>query len=259
MKLPRAPRVLLYDLETSLEAVTVFSLKYNDFIDPDAIIRERTIICASWLWLGEKTVHSVSVLDNPRLFAKDPANDRHVVEVLHGIMSQADVVVGHNSDNFDDKYLKTRILFHGLPALPPIPSIDTYKVAKSHLLFNSNKLNYIGKYLGVGQKKHTTSGLWMRAFNGERKAIQEMVAYNKQDVRLLERVFLKLRPYIANHLNRQLWGQTGCPRCGSHRVQSRGLHRAISRVYRRWNCQACGGWYRSAVNDKTFHASSRIL
>lgn len=239
------PKVLLYDLETSLEAVTVFSLKYNDFIDPASIIKERSIICASWRWLGESKIHSVSVLDNPTLFAKDPSNDKHVVEVLHGVMSEADVLVGHNSDNFDKKYVDTRILFHGLPALPPITSIDTYKIAKSKLLFNSNKLDYIGRFLGVGQKKHTTSGLWMRAFNGERAAIKEMISYNKQDVELLERVFNKLTPYIPNSINRELFNLTGCPRCGSPKIQSRGVHRAISRVYRRWQCQSCFGWFKS--------------
>lgn len=254
-----SPKILLYDLETSLEAVTVFSLQHNDYINPDAIIKERSIICVSWKWLGEKKVHSVSVLDDPKRFSQDTSDDKYVVETFRKVMLEADVVIGHNSENFDKKYLDTRILFHGLDPLPPITSIDTYKVAKSNLLFNSNKLDYIGGYLGVGRKKTTSPGLWMRVFNGDVNAIKEMIVYNKQDVLLLERVYLKLQPFCANHINRQLFGQTGCPRCGSAKVQSRGFHRAISRVYRRWQCQACAGWFRSVVNEKDVKVDSRVL
>jgi hypothetical protein len=252
------PRILLYDLETSLEAVTVFALKYNDFINPDSIIKERSIICASWKWLDEKTIHSVSILDNSKLFAKDPSNDKHVVETLYAVMAEADVLVGHNSDNFDKKYLDTRILFHSLPPLPPITSIDTYKVAKSKLLFNSNKLDYLGGYLGVGHKKPTTSGLWMRVFNGDKQAIKEMVAYNRQDVSLLERVFLKLSPFMDSHVNRQLYGGTGCPRCGSTKIQSRGFYHAITRSYKRFQCQKCFGWFRD-LKVSGGSTASRVL
>lgn len=243
--MPDSPRILYWDIETSLQAVTVFDLKYNDFIAPDSIVSERYVICACWKWQGEDKVQSVSVLDNPELYAKDPHNDLHVIQALHKVLSEADVIIAHNGDSFDTKYVETRILFHGLAPLPPITSIDTYKTAKARFKFNSNKLDYLGGYLKVGRKKPTTSGLWMRVFNGEKAAIKEMVSYNKQDVLLLERVFLKLQPYMQNHLNRQLFGKTGCPRCGSNKVQSRGLHRAVTRTYQRYQCQKCGGWFRA--------------
>jgi len=249
------PRVLLYDLETSLETVTVFSLKYNDFIPPESIITERHIISVSYKWLGENKVHAISVLDDPKRFAKDIHDDQYVVKEFYKVLCEADVIVAHNGDNFDNRYLRTRLLYHGLPPLPPITSIDTYKIAKSTLLFNSNKLDYIGNFLGVGRKKPTTSGLWMRAFNGDKRAIEEMVDYNKQDVRLLERVFLKLRPYMPNYVSRELFGGTGCPRCGSKHVQSRGYHRALTRTYQRFQCQKCYGWFRElrATKKSTKH------
>ena len=255
------PRILLYDLETSLQTVTVFSLKYNDFIPPDSIVTERHIISVCYKWLGEKNVHAISLLDDPKRFAKDIHDDRYVVEKFHKVLMEADVIVGHNSDSFDNRYIKTRILFHKLPPLPPILSIDTCKVAKNQLLFNSNKLDYVGGYLGVGRKKHTTTGLWMRVFKGDKKAIQEMVAYNKQDVLLLERVFLKLKPYIPNMVNRELFGSIGCPDCGSKRFQSRGYQHAISRVYRRFQCnrKSCGRWFRSVANEKAVRTKYRVL
>lgn len=254
-----SPRILIYDIETSLQLVSVFQLKYNDFIDPDSIIQERHVISVCYKWLGESKVYSISLLDDPKRFAKNPHDDKYVLEEFHKVLSVADCVITHNGDQFDYKYLKTRMLVHGLPVLPPVTSIDTYKVAKQQLLFNSNRLDYLGKLLGLGGKKSTPKGLWLRVLNGDKEAIKTMVDYNKRDVTLLEAVFKKLQPYVQNHLNRQLFGKTGCPRCGSNKVQSRGVHRAISRVYRRFQCQKCAGWFRAVLNEKDVKPTSRVL
>lgn len=241
----RSPRVLFWDIETSLQPVAVFQLAHNDWIDPSSILQERYVICACWKWEGESTVHSVSVLDDPKRYRKNPHDDYYVIKTLHEVLSQADVIVHHNGDSFDKRYVDTRILVHGMPALPPVASIDTYKVAKTKLYLNSNKLDYIGRLLGVGKKLPTTPKLWMRVLQGDSAAVKELIPYNKQDVLLLERVFNKLRPYVSNHINRELFGGVGCPRCGSSKVQSRGVHRAITKIYRRWQCQSCSGWFRT--------------
>lgn len=254
----KAPRVLIYDIETSLQLVSVFQLKYNDFIDPDSIVQERHVISVCYKWLGEGKIHSISLLDDPKRFAKNPHDDKYVVEEFHKILSQADCIVAHNGDQFDYKYLKTRMLVHGLPALPPVQSIDTYKVAKQQLLFNSNRLDYLGKLLGFGGKISTPKGLWLKVLSGDRKAIQIMVNYNKRDVILLERVFIKLRPYIQNHINRELFGSVGCPRCGSHKIQSRGVQRAITKTYQRYQCNSCSGWFRDLKAEKG-STKSRVL
>ena len=252
------PKILFWDLETSLQLAAIFQLAHNDWIDPSSLVTERYIICASWKWAGEDKVHSISVTDFKKAFEKDPHNDKHVVAKLHEVLSEADVIVHHNGDSFDKRYLDTRILFHNLPALPPITSIDTYKVAKSKLLFNSNKLDYVAKYLGVGGKKSTTPGLWMKILNGEKKAHQEMVDYNKHDVVILEKVYKKLMPYIQNHVTREIYGQIGCPRCGSKKVQSRGFHRAVTKTYRRYCCNTCGGWFRDLKGEKQ-STKTRVL
>ena len=255
-------RILTWDIETSLQPVAIFQLANNDWIKPEALLGERYIICACWRWLGESKIHSISVLDDPKRYRKDPHDDRHVVETLRDLMMEADVIVHHKGDSFDRPYLNTRILYHGLPPLPPIASVDTYKVAKANFFLNSNSLDYLGKFLKVGKKISVGYQLWLTILNGGPaavKAIKEMVRYNRQDIILLEKVFLKLRPYVASHLNRELLGETGCPRCGSNKVQSRGLHRAVSRVYRRFQCQSCAGWFRAAVNEKTVKPKYRTL
>lgn len=253
------PRILFWDIETSLQPVAVFQLAHNDWIDPSNILEERYVIAASWLWEGETKVHSVSVLDDPKRYKKNPHDDFHVIETLHKVLGEADVIVAHNGDSFDKRYVDTRILVHGLDPLPPVTSIDTYKVAKSKFYLNSNKLDYIGKLLRVGQKVKTSPGLWMRVLNGEKQAVREMVDYNQQDVLLLEKVFKKLKPYVANHINRELFGGVGCPRCGSTKIQSRGVHRAITKTYQRFQCQGCSGWFRQLRADEGSTTKYRVL
>lgn len=255
-----SPKVLFWDIETSLQPVAVFQLAHNDWINPENIVEERYIICGSWKWADSDKVHAVSVLNDVERYAKDPHDDKHVVEALHAVLSQADVIVHHNGDSFDKRYLETRALFHKLSPLPPTPTVDTYKVAKSRLMLNSNKLDYIGGLLGLGKKIKTSHGLWLRVMNGEKAAVREMVEYNKQDVLLLEKVYEKLKPYMNSLTNLELFGASeGCPRCGSKKVQRRGLHRAISRVYQRFQCLGCGGWFRAFVNEKDVSTTTRVL
>lgn len=252
-------RTLFWDIETSLQPVAVFQLAHNDWINPNSLLGERYIICAAWKWSDEKKVHAVSVLDDPKRYRKDPHDDKHVVAALRDVMLEADLAVHHKGDSFDRPYLNTRMLAHGMPMLPPLTSVDTYKVAKANFFLNSNSLNYLGKFLGVGEKIHTEHELWLRVLNGEKKAVEEMVTYNKQDVILLEKVYHKLQPYVTNHPNRELLGGAGCPRCGSKNIQSRGYHRAVSRVYKRFQCQACAGWFRAVVNEKDIKPKYRTL
>lgn len=255
-------RILTWDIETSLQPVAIFQLANNDWIKPEALLGERYIICACWKWMDEDKVHSVSVLDDPKRYKKDPHDDRYVVETLRDLLMQADVIVHHKGDSFDRPYLNTRILAHGLPALPPIPSVDTYKVAKANFFLNSNSLDYLGKFLKVGKKISVGYQLWLTILNGGPaavKAIKEMARYCKQDVSLLEAVYLKLRPYMSGHPNGALYGGDGCPLCGCTRVQSRGTYKAISRVYPRFQCQGCFKWLRGEKNDRTIKTKYRIL
>lgn len=260
----REPRILFYDIETSLQTVAVFQLGGNDYIQPQNIIQERYIICAAWQWLGEDKIHTVSLLDDTKRFKSDQTDDFHVVQTLSQVMAQADVIVAHYGDSFDLKYVKTRMLKHGMAPLPPITTVDTKKVAKQVFYFNSNKLDYIGKFLGVGQKLSHSHGLWLSILRGGKDAVQsirKMVAYNKGDITLLREVFLKLRPYISTHVNRELFGKTeGCPRCGSKKVQSRGTYYAQTRTYRRWQCAGeCKGWFKTLKADKESATQHRVL
>lgn len=253
------PRIVLWDVETAHNILAKFDLR-EEYTSHGNILQERYMICGAWKVLGERRVSAVSVLDDPKRFSKSPADDRHVVQVLREVLMGADVIVAHNGDQFDLKWLNGRMLFHGMEPLPPIPSVDTLRVARRVFMLNSNRLDYLGKYLGIGGKTSTPQGLWIEVLKGSAKAIRTMVAYNKRDVELLEDVFVKLRPYAPEVFNRHLveGQEKGCPRCGSDEVQRRGVHRSITQTYQRWQCQSCRGWFRSRTADKR-KAGTRVL
>lgn len=253
------PRVILWDIETTHNLVAAFSLKNQDWIPAENILQERYVVCASWKVLGEKKVYAVSTLDDPKRFKRNPHDDNYVLATLHNVLSTADIIVAHNGDQYDIKFTEGRMLIKGLPPLPPLSKIDTLKAARDRFLFNANNLDYLGQMLGVGRKKATPRGLWLKVLAGNKTAIRTMVEYNKGDVLLLEKVFLKLRPYMGNHVNRELFDGKGCPRCGSANFHRRGIHRSITQVYHRFQCQACGGWFRLRTVDKSHSTRHRVL
>lgn len=241
------PRIVLYDLETMFNVVAAFRLFNEDGIPHRNILQERYIVSFAWKELDEKTVHATSILDYPDRFAKDRNDDSEVLKKLHEVMSSADVLVAHNGDAYDQKFAETRMVIKGLPTLPPIPSIDTLKIAKARFNFNSNRLDYLGQVLGFGHKKSNEEDLWLKVLAGDVKAIRNMVAYNKQDIVLLEQVFRKFQPYMPNYINRQLFTlEPGikCPVCGSAHYEHRGFRYAQTKRYRRFQCLDCGKWFK---------------
>lgn len=253
------PRIVLYDIETSHNVIAKFDLR-EEFTNPANIIQERYIICAAWKTLGATHTQATSGLDNPARFAKHPHDDKHVVKTLHAALRQADAIIAHNGDKFDLRWLQGRMLFHGLPPLPPIKSIDTLKMARRTFYLNSNRLDYLGKYLGLGGKTTTPGGLWMDVLRGQKKAVRTMVEYNKRDVELLEQVYLKILPYTTTALNLQLFAETGgCPHCGSDHYVACGYRQTLTQVYRRFVCRDCRKWFVSRKAEKGRAATHRTV
>lgn len=238
----REPVIYVWDIETGFNVAGIFQLLNHNMIHPSAIMQEKYLICAAFKQLGKGKTFAVSIDEDKERFKKDPTDDYYAVKKIHGILSGADAIIHHYGDKFDIRFFNSRVIYHGLPPLPPMIQIDTYKIAKKHFMFNSNRLDYIGKYLGVGGKIKTSEGLWMRCFNGEKSAIKEMVKYNKQDVDLLEKVYLKLQPYAPAKLNMNLFDGLGCPTCGSGRLAQQGTRMARTTVQQRYKCQDCGSW-----------------
>lgn len=233
------PKILFFDIETSFSVMASFSL-WPNHISHNNILNEWHIICAAWKWGHQKRVYLKKTYDE---------DDSEIVTALRDAIIEADEIVYHNGDKFDFKKLQTRALINDIGPIPKPRVTDTLKQARKHFGFTSNRLDYIGDYLGLGGKMHTSSGLWLDALKKKKKAIDEMGVYNKRDVLLLEEVYNKLAPYIDVGYNKNLNKEFGidCPKCGSNNLQSRGVRTTKAGKYKRFQCQDCGSWFQDGT------------
>lgn len=204
-------RRLFFDIETSPNVGLFWQAGYKQRIDYDNIIKERAIICICYKWEGEESVFSLQ-------WDKKQSDKKMLVDFIK-VANHADELVGHNGDKFDLPWIRTRCLFHGIDMFPSYTTIDTLKVSRSQFKFNSNRLDYIAKYLGIGKKLHTEFNLWKRILlNNDNDAMLHMVDYCKEDVRLLEQVYSRLKTHTKHKTHYGvIYGQDrgSCPECGS--------------------------------------------
>lgn len=238
-------RIMFWDIETSLSILSSFTL-HNDYISPENILKDWHIICASWKYLGDKRVYSVSVLDNKN---KDIDNDLYVVKALSDAIKDVDLLVAHNGDKFDVKKLNARLMYHNLDPLPAVLTLDTHKEIKKVACFTSHKLSYLGPHLGVGEKLKNTPGLWIKILGGDIKCIKEMIEYNKVDTVLLEKLYLRTRKYYKTPPNLAPDGELACTTCQSYNIQARGYNTTKSGLrYQRYKCNACSSWFQGRTS-----------
>ena len=128
---------------------------------------------------------------------------------------------------------------------PKYTTIDTLKVARQQFKFNSNKLNYIADFLGLGEKIKTDFSLWKNiVLHKDKNAMVDMIKYCKKDVQLLEQVFKALNNHIPakTHYGVIFGGDRGsCPECGSdHLVVNNKVVNASGLKKIQYRCKTCG-------------------
>ena len=253
-------RVLLWDIETAPTLAYVWQ-RWKQNIGSNQVEREGTyMLTAAWKWLGEDEIHCA--------FASDPVNgeDSNICSLLYEAIEQSDVIIGHNQNGFDLPILNARLVQNGFPPLKSVKKIDTLQIAKKNFKFNTNKLDDLGKYLGVGRKIDTGGfELWHSVIKGDNDAFCRMADYNKQDVILLEKVYLKLRAFDSNpQANASHYYEDNlsrCPVCGSSGVVESGnaCYTPVSKFVERV-CQDCGhrSRNRQAINTKEKRGSTLV-
>ena len=244
---PRSPRILLLDIETFPNVGFCWGRWQQDII---RFTQEKCIATYAATWLESGKVFAKALPDY-KGYRAGSYDDSGITKDLHKLLDEADIVVAHNGRSFDVKEIQGRFIYHGLRPPTPFKIIDTKELAKKVARFNSNKLDDLGHLLFSERKIKTDFDLWQGCINGDRKCWAEMVRYNKKDVELLEKVYLRLRPWATSHPNVGLYtGKLGCPKCGSENVVWRGFARTLTQRYRRFQCQGCGGWGRETVRTK---------
>lgn len=180
-------RRLFFDIEVSPNIVFSWRIGNDIALSHENIIHERAIICIGYKWEGDNQVSSL---------VWDRGCDKQMLKRFATVIDSADEVITQNGDRFDIKWLRARCMYHGIPLSPKFNSIDTLKMARAQFNMNSNKLDYMGQFLGEGQKIKTDYDLWRDiVLHNDKKALTKMVDYCKEDVNLLDRVYRRLQEY----------------------------------------------------------------
>ena len=242
--LTNGPRILLIDIETAPNTVLAWGL-FNQNIAIQQIVDSGLTLCFAAKWLGERDIIFSSIYQD---------GAKKMLKKAHALLDQADMVVHYNGKSFDIPTLQKDFIKIGLRPPSPVKHIDLLQVARDQFKFVSNKLDFITNYLGLGSKvRHKGMELWVQCMADDEVAWGKMERYNKQDVRLLERLYKKFRPWIKHHPNMGLYiddskGRPVCRNCGSPKLHTRGEAMTEAGKYRRYQCQACGTWGRGNKN-----------
>lgn len=241
-----APRILLLDIETFPNLAYVWG-KYEQ-----NVIRYTQQSCIATFvakWLDSPKIISKALPDYPG-YIPGSYDDKAIVADLWKLFDEADIIVAHNGNSFDIKVVTGRFIFYNMKPTSPFKSVDTKLMVKSVVRYNSNSLDDLCSLLGLGKKIKTDFDLWEGCINGDMKCWNQMVKYNRMDVLLLEKLYLRLAPFAKTHPNLTFWTRGKCPKCGGHNIQYRGFARCVTRQYRRFVCNDCGSWGRAVISDK---------
>jgi hypothetical protein len=252
-----APRILLIDFETFPNVAYVWGAYEQNVIE---MREDWYILSAAAKWYGSRPIDCRGLDDFGQKKLGNFVAERRLLKWVHSLMDEADIVIAHNGIDFDVKVANTRFIVHGFTPPSPYKTVDTKRAVKQVARFSSNKLDWLCKQLGLGRKvEHEGFPLWKRCAVGDTAAWRKMKRYNRHDVGgLLEPLYKLIAPWIRQP-NAALY--SGDERCVNPTCRSTDLHvyprlyHAMTRAYRRFQCNKCGKWSRAVVSERKPRAS----
>jgi len=245
-------KVLLLDIETSPILAYVFQKEvWKARIAYSKVLSDYFMLTWAAKWLGSPEMMSDRLTSEEAVLE----DDERIVMSLWKLLDEADVVIAHNALAFDIPNINTRSIKYNLDPPNPFKIIDTLRVAQSQFGFTHNSLDALAHFFNMDGKIGTDFSLWKRCIFGEDDALREMETYNRQDVAVLENVYIKLRPYIKGHPNFDLYideEKSVCPSCGSSDItrQDNKYFYTQAVKYNTYRCHNCGTVSRSKQSVK---------
>lgn len=223
------PRIVAIDIETSPFQIETWNPSDPTPVGPDQIVEPSRILMMAAHVLGER---SARVYDESR-------GHKTMLRGIRRELDQADLVLTFNGARFDLPRIAGELEAHNITAPRPFASIDLYQTTRG-LRLASGKLAFVAPALGVGTKlKHDGMPLWRAVAAKDPAAIKKMSRYCANDASVLLPLYLRLRHRIKGH---PVLSDTGCPYCGSLRLQSRGHRLTKTARIERIQCQGCRQW-----------------
>lgn len=127
------------------------------------------------------------------------SNDKAIVEDVCRELGKHAIVVSHFGIGFDIPYIRAKCVAYGIPPLPPMFGIDTWKIAKNNFNVSRRSLANLGYYFDIGDKSLVDGRTWVQAaYDGDREAMEYIIEHNIQDCVLLEKLACLSFPYTKS-------------------------------------------------------------
>lgn len=238
-------KIILLDIETlpDLPQVLKHLPKIDDWGGNSLKASINSTLCIGYKELNSKTTKCIKAWDYPS-WNESVNDDKELLKDFSKVLKDCAAIITHNGKKFDWKFLQTRMVINGLDPLPTdIVHVDTRELSKRYLYSISNRLNDVAE-ITKATKKLENGGweLWEKVWRKDPKSLKLMERYCKQDVKTLEEVYLKLRPFVKNLPNANLFNleKTACPTCGSLNVMKNGTRMQKNGFTQRYICSDCG-------------------
>lgn len=185
---------------------------------------------------------------NPMFGAEwEKGGHQRMLSRIWELYDEADVVVGYNQINFDNKHLRGEWFEAGLQTPSPWKDVDLLKVVRRQFGWEFKSLDAVTKRLGAGGKRlHYDADMAYDAIAGDKEAQETLKEYNLGDIELTEWLYDRLRGWIPNH------PQVGdfshcCENCGGTNLElQESTYVAVMIDYELWRCADCGKYHKGA-------------
>jgi hypothetical protein len=204
--------ILVWDIETTPNAATIWRAGRKINVPAANIFQECQICVIGYKWLDQKRAHSL---------CWEGQDDGLIIRKFIPILERARFSVAHFGRGFDERFLRGRAMYHGIPMSPCHIMADTYRLFRRYTLLNSYKLDYLGELFGLGRKIPTNYGMWQRIlFEDHQPSLEKMARYCRRDVQLLAKLYERCRAWFPA-VDSVSQSVIDCPHCGGPTIVSK--------------------------------------
>ena len=242
------PRILYFDLETTPLQAWVWRMG-DQTVRHGQLVTGRDsydVICVTYCWNDGKPAKAMD-------WGFEEQNSKQMLADFDKLIIEADVVIGKNSDRFDNKHLNFHRMMNGQSGMPDWTKYtdDLEKQMRKHFgqALPSQSLDYISKILGLGGKIKMEMSDWINIVekteeeNLGKKALAKMVKYGKKDVEDTRTIWEYVEAHITPKYNRSVNSEHGsCATCGSYDLIKNGIRRQGQIIYQTYRCNSHNGY-----------------
>lgn len=173
----------------------------------------------------------------------EPGGWKRMISSAWELYNEADVVVGYNSVNFDNKHLKGGWVEAGLQRPAPWKDVDLFRVVRAEFGWEFKSLDSVTRRLGApGKMLHYDVDTAYEAVQGNKEAQEILRTYNIGDIELTEWLYDRLRGWIPSHPNVSDT-MDACNQCGGTNLSQHDTNYRAQRIeYELFRCRDCGGY-----------------